>query len=93
MTKATIILTNSGCIQEEALGLGNLVLVMRNTKERLVALKSGTVHLECTDYDTLVKEVSTLLDDPLEYEKMLHVVNPYGDCNAYSPIVSILNCE
>ena len=79
MEKSTIVLTDSGGIQEEAPGLGKPVLVMRNTTERPEALESGTVHLVGTDYEKIVSEVSTLLDDAAAYEKMSKAVNPYGD--------------
>lgn len=69
MSKANIVLTDSGGIQEEAPGLGKPVLVMRDTTERPEALVSGTVHLVGTDYDKIVNEVSTLLDDADAYEK------------------------
>ena len=93
MSKANIILTDSGGIQEEAPGLGKPVLVMRDTTERPEALESGTVHLVGTDYDKIVNEVSTLLDDASAYEKMSKAVNPYGDGKACSRIVKILNGE
>ena len=79
MSKATIVLTDSGGIQEEAPGLGKPVLVMRDTTERPEALESGTVHLVGTDYDKIVNEVSTLLEDADAYAKMSQAVNPYGD--------------
>lgn len=91
MSKTTIVLTDSGGIQEEAPGLGKPVLVMRDTTERPEALASGTVHLVGTDYDKIVNEVSTLLDDSAAYEAMSHAVNPYGDGKACSRIVHILN--
>lgn len=93
MSKATIVLTDSGGIQEEAPGLGKPVLVMRDTTERPEALASGTVHLVGTDYDKIMMEVSTLLDDEEAYCKMSQAVNPYGDGRACSRIVRILNDE
>lgn len=90
MSKATIVLTDSGGIQEEAPGLGKPVLVMRDTTERPEALSSGTVHLVGTDYDRIVKEVSTLLDDSKAYESMSKAVNPYGDGQACRRIVNVL---
>lgn len=93
MSKATIVLTDSGGIQEEAPGLGKPVLVMRDTTERPEALASGTVHLVGTDYDKIVDEVSTLLEDKAAYEKMSKAVNPYGDGKACSRIVRVLNGE
>ncbi len=79
MEKSTIVLTDSGGIQEEAPGLGKPVLVMRDTTERPEALESGTVHLVGTNYDKIVEEVSTLLDDAEAYQRMSQAVNPYGD--------------
>lgn len=93
MSKANIVLTDSGGIQEEAPGLGKPVLVMRDTTERPEALASGTVHLVGTDYDKIVNEVSTLLEDTAAYEKMSKAVNPYGDGKACNRIVRILNGE
>ena len=90
MSKATIVLTDSGGIQEEAPGLGKPVLVMRDTTERPEALTSGTVHLVGTDYDKIMREVSTLLEAEVAYEKMSKAVNPYGDGLACSRIVEVL---
>lgn len=91
MSKATIVLTDSGGIQEEAPGLGKPVLVMRDTTERPEALESGTVHLVGADYDKIMNEVSTLLEDAEAYAKMSQAVNPYGDGKACSRIVDILS--
>ena len=93
MEKSTVVLTESGGIQEEAPGLGKPVLVMRDTTERPEALKSGTVHLVGTNHDLIVNEVSTLLDDAAAYERMSKAVNPYGDGKACSRIVRALNGE
>ena len=93
MSKATIVLTDSGGIQEEAPGLGKPVLVMRDTTERPEALASGTVHLVGTDYDKIMTEVSTLLEDEEAYRKMSQAVNPYGDGKACERIARILNGE
>ena len=93
MEKSTVVLTDSGGIQEEAPGLGKPVLVMRDTTERPEALKSGTVHLVGTNHDLIVNEVSTLLDDPAAYERMSKAVNPYGDGKACSRIVRALKGE
>lgn len=90
MSKSTIVLTDSGGIQEEAPGLGKPVLVMRDTTERPEALASGTVHLVGTDYEKIVNEVSTLLDDTSAYEAMSKAVNPYGDGEACRRIADIL---
>lgn len=92
MEKSMIVLTDSGGIQEEAPGLGKPVLVMRDTTERPEALESGTVHLVGTNYDKIVGEVSTLLDDPAAYEKMSKAVNPYGDGHACERICNYLSC-
>ena len=93
MEKSTIVLTDSGGIQEEAPGLGKPVLVMRDTTERPEALASGTVHLVGTDYDKIINEVSILLENESAYEKMSKAVNPYGDGKACSRIVAVLNGE
>ena len=90
MSKATIVLTDSGGIQEEAPGLGKPVLVMRDTTERPEALESGTVRLVGTDYDKIMSEVSTLLEDAVAYAKMSQAVNPYGDGLACGRIVNVL---
>ena len=90
MSKAAIVLTDSGGIQEEAPGLGKPVLVMRDTTERPEALASGTVHLVGTDYDKIMNEVSTLLDDTVAYEAMSKAVNPYGDGQACRRIADVL---
>lgn len=91
MEKATIVLTDSGGIQEEAPGLGKPVLVMRDTTERPEALASGTVHLVGTNYLKIMDEVSTLLEDEQAYEKMSKAVNPYGDGKACERIVEIFS--
>ena len=90
MEKSTVVLTDSGGIQEEAPGLGKPVLVMRNTTERPEALEAGTVKLVGTDHDLIVSEVSKLLEDKSYYEKMSKAVNPYGDGLACDRIVSVL---
>ncbi len=90
MEKSAIVLTDSGGIQEEAPGLGKPVLVMRDTTERPEALESGTVHLVGTNHDLIFSEVSTLLDDPVAYDKMSKAVNPYGDGKACGRIVEAL---
>ena len=90
MEKSTIVLTDSGGIQEEAPGLGKPVLVMRDTTERPEALDAGTVKLVGTDYDKIVSEVSQLLDDQQAYAAMSQAVNPYGDGEACGRIVNAL---
>lgn len=91
MEKADIVLTDSGGIQEEAPGLGKPVLVMRDTTERPEALEAGTVKLVGTDYDRILGEVSSLLDNAAYYEEMSKAVNPYGDGRACERIVKSLS--
>lgn len=93
MEKSTIVLTDSGGIQEEAPGLGKPVLVMRDTTERPEALDAGTVRLVGTDYGKIVTEVSALLNEPARYEAMSHAVNPYGDGLACCRIADFLEKE
>lgn len=90
MERATLILTDSGGIQEEAPGLGKPVLVMRETTERPEALSAGTVKLVGTDEELIVESVSRLLTVPEEYERMSKAVNPYGDGMASERIVKFL---
>jgi UDP-N-acetylglucosamine 2-epimerase (non-hydrolysing) len=90
MEKSTIVLTDSGGIQEEAPGLGKPVLVMRDTTERPEALSAGTVKLVGTDYNKIVNEVSSLLEDEAAYAKMSQAVNPYGDGLACGRVVDCL---
>ena len=89
MEKSTVVLTDSGGIQEEAPGLGKPVLVMRNTTERPEALDAGTVKLVGTNHDLIVSEVSRLLDDYAYYTQMSHAVNPYGDGKACERIIKV----
>ena len=91
MEKSTIVLTDSGGIQEEAPGLGKPVLVMRDTTERPEALEAGTVKLVGTDFNKIVNEVSALLENRECYERMSRAVNPYGDGKACKRIVEIVN--
>lgn len=90
MEKSSIVLTDSGGIQEEAPGLGKPVLVMRDTTERPEALTAGTVKLVGTDYDRILNETSLLLDNTKEYEKMSKAINPYGDGHACERIIGFL---
>jgi UDP-N-acetylglucosamine 2-epimerase (non-hydrolysing) len=90
MEKSTVVLTDSGGIQEEAPGLGKPVLVMRNTTERPEALDAGTVKLVGTNHDLIVSEVSQLLEDTSYYDMMSKAVNPYGDGLACGRIVATL---
>lgn len=90
MEKSTLVLTDSGGIQEEAPGLGKPVLVMRDTTERPEALVSGTVRLVGTNYEKIITEVSTLLDNKEVYDLMSKAVNPYGDGKACERIIEAL---
>lgn len=87
MEKSTIVLTDSGGIQEEAPGLGKPVLVMRDTTERPEALKAGTVKLVGTNFSKIVREVSCLLEDQAYYDMMSRATNPYGDGEACCRII------
>lgn len=90
MEKSTIVLTDSGGIQEEAPGLGKPVLVMRDTTERPEALEAGTVKLVGTNYDNIIFEVSELLDNQDYYDMMSKAVNPYGDGLACERIIDYI---
>ncbi len=90
MEKSYLVLTDSGGIQEEAPSLGKPVLVMRDTTERPEALFAGTVKLVGTNYNRIVTEVSTLLDNEAHYNEMSHAINPYGDGLACGRIVDFL---
>ncbi len=90
MEKATIVLTDSGGIQEEAPSLGKPVLVMRDTTERPEAVEAGTVKLVGTNYDTIINNVSELLENEKSYLQMSQSTNPYGDGNACKRIVSFI---
>lgn len=90
MKRCTLLLTDSGGIQEEAPGLGKPVLVMRNTTERPEALAAGTVKLVGTNIEKIVAEVSALLNDQNHYNEMSKAVNPYGDGMACLRIVDFL---
>lgn len=89
MNRATIVLTDSGGVQEEAPSLGKPVLVMRDTTERPEGVAMGTVRLVGTDSYAIVSNVSTLLTDRASYEQMANAVNPYGDGNAAGRIQKI----
>lgn len=90
MSQSYVVLTDSGGIQEEAPGLGKPVIVMRDTTERPEALDAGTVKLVGTDYNKIVNEISNLIDSEVEYKKMSHAVNPYGDGKACDRILEFL---
>jgi UDP-N-acetylglucosamine 2-epimerase (non-hydrolysing) len=91
MSAATLILTDSGGIQEEAPSLGKPVLVLRDTTERPEAIEAGTARLVGTDAKIIVGEAERLLDDPGHYEAMSTAINPYGDGRASERIVSVIN--
>lgn len=93
MNASTIIVTDSGGIQEEAPSLGKPVLVMRDTTERPEAVAAGTVKLVGTDTSKIISEVNRLLDDTTYYQKMSHAHNPYGDGRACQRIVDVLKQE
>lgn len=90
MEQSTLVLTDSGGIQEEAPGLGKPVLVMRDTTERPEAVDAGTVKLVGTNYDLIVNEVSMLLDDKAYYSSMAQANNPYGDGLACNRIIEFV---
>jgi UDP-N-acetylglucosamine 2-epimerase (non-hydrolysing) len=91
MNQSTLVLTDSGGIQEEAPGLGKPVLVMRDTTERPEAVEAGTVKLVGTNYDLIVSETSRLLDDEEYYNTMSQANNPYGDGQACERIIEFIN--
>ncbi len=88
MSRATVILSDSGGVQEEAPSLGRPVLVMRDTTERPEAVTAGTVKLVGTDRRAIVEETSRLLTDPVAYDAMARAMNPYGDGKATGRIVA-----
>jgi UDP-N-acetylglucosamine 2-epimerase (non-hydrolysing) len=90
MDNATLVLTDSGGIQEEAPSLGKPVLVMRDTTERPEAIDAGTARLVGADAERIFTEASNLLDNPCEYEKMAQAKNPFGDGSAAQKIIERL---
>ncbi len=90
MARSTLVLTDSGGIQEEAPALGKPVLVMRRTTERPEAVEAGTARLVGTDSETIVREVETLLYNPVAYQAMAKAISPYGDGHAAQRIVEVL---
>jgi UDP-N-acetylglucosamine 2-epimerase (non-hydrolysing) len=90
MDRSTLIITDSGGVQEEAPSLGKPVLVMRDVTERPEAVEAGTVKLVGTDVDRIVNEASTLLNDTTAYQHMSRAINPYGDGRACERIVEII---
>jgi len=90
MSRASLIITDSGGVQEEAPSLGKPVLVMRDTTERPEAVEAGTVKLVGTDMDKIVREATTLLDDAAAYQAMARALNPYGDGKASQRIIEAI---
>lgn len=90
LEKSYIVLTDSGGIQEEAPAIGKPVLVMRNTTERPEAVEAGTAKLVGTEYQSIVDNVSLLLDDSNVHNQMSHATNPYGDGRSCDRIVEFL---
>lgn len=90
MSRAYLIITDSGGVQEEAPSLGKPVLVMRDTTERPEAVEAGTVKLVGTNYQRIIDESRTLLDDANAYTEMSHAHNPYGDGEACKRITEHL---
>ncbi len=90
MNLSYLVLTDSGGIQEEAPGLGNPVLVMRDTTKRPEALDTGTVKLVGTNKIMIIREVSSLICDTKSYEIMSKANNPYGDGQACMLVIKSL---
>ena len=90
LKQSTLVLTDSGGLQEEAPGLGKPVLVLRHTTERPEAVEAGTVRLVGPVRDRIVEWSCRLLEDEAEYRRMARAVNPYGDGHAAERIVAIL---
>lgn len=90
LKRSKIVLTDSGGLQEEAPGLGIPVLVLREVTERPEGIQSGNVRLVGTDNERIFRQVSSLLNDPADWERMARAANPYGDGNAAGRIVSLI---
>jgi len=90
MDRSTLVLTDSGGVQEEAPSLGKPVLVMREVTERPEGVAAGTARLVGTDPDRIIAETARLLDDPDEYARRAQIANPYGDGRAATRIVDEL---
>jgi UDP-N-acetylglucosamine 2-epimerase (non-hydrolysing) len=90
MKRSTLVLTDSGGIQEEAPGLGIPTLVLRNKTERPEGVEAGTLKLVGTNEDTIVREARKLLDDPLSHAEMAKAANPFGDGKAAGRIVQAI---
>jgi UDP-N-acetylglucosamine 2-epimerase (non-hydrolysing) len=93
LVRASIVLTDSGGIQEEAPALGKPVLVLRNRTERSEAVDAGTARLVGTDPTRITRETLALLDDEEAYRAMSQAPNPFGDGHAAQRIVDILEAE
>ena len=93
MSKSTIVLTDSGGIQEEAPSLGKPVLVMRDTTERPEGVAAGTLKLVGTEEDVIYREFSRLLSDQAEYKTMSQAANPYGDGHSSERIADVLGLQ
>lgn len=91
MLRASLILTDSGGIQEEAAGLHRPVLVMRETTERMEGIEAGAAKLVGTSQAGITEGVTRVLSNPQEYERMRQAINPYGDGHAAERIVDILD--
>ena len=91
MKMATLVLTDSGGLQEEAPSLGVPVLVLRETTERPEGIQAGTVRLVGTSTENIIRETRRLLDDPESYKQMTRSINPYGDGKAANRIVNALH--
>ncbi|HWJ86194.1 MAG TPA: UDP-N-acetylglucosamine 2-epimerase, partial [Cellulomonas sp.] len=90
MAASTLVVTDSGGVQEEAPSLGKPVLVLRETTERPEAVQAGTVRLVGTDEEVIVSEVTRLLTDAAAYDAMARAVNPYGDGHAARRVVGAI---
>ena len=90
MDRCSLLVTDSGGVQEEAPSLGKPVLVMRDTTERPEAVEAGTVKLVGTDSQAIIQNVNALLDDQSAYQAMAHAHNPYGDGKSAQRITEIL---
>jgi len=91
MNRASLILTDSGGIQEEAPALGKPVLVLRRETERPEAVEAGTVRLIGPDAEAIVQKSELLLNDAGEYQRMARAISPYGDGHAAEKIVDVLD--
>ncbi|KRL20584.1 non-hydrolyzing UDP-N-acetylglucosamine 2-epimerase [Lentilactobacillus kisonensis] len=91
--RSYFIMTDSGGVQEEAPSLGKPVLVLRDTTERPEGIDAGTLRLVGTDPAVVKKEMTALLDDPVEYKKMAEAKNPYGDGKASVRILNAIKAE